>query len=207
MYFRQVFNLSKPVTMALMKKIEGVIKTYQIGKAVAANKKVVESKKISERIEKIKKRKEELGVSWREIAKNTEKGYRWESLWQVITGRRNLTDKCEKQVMDAFDKIEKKRNGVVVEEKPEQENKGCFAEVRYLPESSLSEQKIVMPMFKKKELDSKDLIRGRIIGIKKARTLVKEVVSNETFVRKEFFDILLKLDNELDELVDSILEV
>ena len=198
MYFKQIFNLTRPITNALMKKIEGVINTYQIGKAIATKKNEVKAKELNEKVKELKEKRESLKISWKELAENTEKGYNWESIWQVLTGKRNMSEKFEKQIRDAFDKIEMKRSEKFIDDDNKEEPKEEF-KVEKLPEL------VSVKVIEKKDEDSKELIRGRIIGIKKARMVVKEVISNEALVRKELIDVLFKLDNELDLLVDSIL--
>ena len=209
MYFKQIFNLTRPITNALMKKIEGVINTYQIGKAIATKKNEVKAKELNEKVKELKEKRESLKISWKELAENTEKGYNWESIWQVLTGKRNMSEKFEKQIRDAFDKIERKRNEELVEDvKQEEQNNSSVTFTTKNGEinvEDLPEPVEVVPMFKKKAQDSKELIRGRILGIKKARMAVKEVISDEAFARRELIDVLFKLDNELDLLIDSIL--
>ena len=197
-YFKQIFNLTRPITNSLMKKIEGVINTYQIGKAIATKKNEVKAKELNEKVKEPKEKRESLKISWKELAENTEKGYNWESIWQVLTGRRNMSERCEKQIRDAFDKIERKRNGELVEDVKQEEPREEF-KVEKLPEL------VSVKVIEKKDEDSKELIRGRILGIKKARMAVKEVISDEALIRRDLIDVLFKLDNELDLLVDSVL--
>lgn len=204
LYFRQVFNLSKPVTNALMKKIEGVINTYQIGKAVAIKKKTI---MLDGQLKDLYNKKKQLGCSWKVVAANTASKYNPDYLQSVVTGKYPLTEKIKKEILEAFDKIENgEKEELVKDEKLNNDVPVTFVTKNYeVNVEDLPESVEVIPMFKKKEQDSKELIRGRILGIKKARMAVKEVISDEAFTRRELIDILFKLDNELDLLVDSIL--
>ena len=94
-YFNQVFALSKPMTVALTKKIEGVINTYQIGKAVATKKKEVKAKELSEKAKELYNKKKELGCSWKVVAQNTKSKYNPDYLLSVVIGKYPLTEKFE----------------------------------------------------------------------------------------------------------------
>ena len=232
-YLKQIFAMSKPSNKTFEKKVEGVIKTYEIGKAVANRKKKVFD--VCQKAKDLKNKKKELGVSYEEIANKTEKHYSAAYIYQLFAGVRPFNKTAEQQIEDALGKLETEMaiestktkdgaywTGVVVAPKEYRVCKKCGkiedgygsligndglcfeCRCKYGPE--LAKTFVVEPP--KENEEERVVLKGRYFGLKAARDVVRGQLDEKLPVGEylKMSSLILTLDDEIDKLVNKLLE-
>ena len=147
----------------------------------------------------IKQKMFELAISDRCLAECCGVGVHY--LRQCCNGSKPMTQKLEQKINGVFRNLEIKK---AKEQRLATELPILAKEV---VEDKVDSKSFPEPQIKEWNQESYERRRGRILGIKRARELVKEVITDEAFIRQELVQILYKLDDELDEVIRQLLEV
>lgn len=152
----------------------------------------------------IKQRMLELAIGDKYMADCCGVGERY--LKQCLMGSKPMTKVLEQKIKGVFKTLEIKKHKEEMEKEQLDKDMEYIFDIHKVDETTNNIQE--PPLAKLPEhLQTKDYLRGRISGLKRACEICRSKITDEALIRGETVSILLGLDDELQSICEDVLKV